>query len=137
MKNRDLLEAMIEDRTRRKRTSEWLEILDGSGMPYAAVNDIQGTMNHKHGKTFFMISWQNYRRKAHRVVLARNMVREVNHPTCGPMKLVNIPVKFSYSEPSIRTAPPLLGQHTDEVLTDVLGMSDSDINHLRKEGVIA
>ena len=52
VKNRDILEAKIENLTRRRRTSEWLEILDGSGMPYAAVNDIQGTMNHEHGKGF-------------------------------------------------------------------------------------
>ena len=65
------------------------------------------------------------------------MVKEVDHPACGPMKLINTPVKFSYSEPSIRTPPPLLGQHTDEVLTDVLGMSEGDIGNLRKEGVVA
>ncbi|KAL9110223.1 MAG: hypothetical protein Q9187_008079, partial [Circinaria calcarea] len=118
VKNRDLLEGKIEDLTRRRKTSEWLEVLEGSGMPYAAVNDIQGTMNHEH-------------------VLARNMVKEVDHPTCGPMKLVNTPVKFSYSEPSIRTPPPFLGQHTDEILTDTLGMSESDIEHLRNEGVVA
>ena len=50
-------------------------------------------------------------------VLARDMVKEIDHPTCGPIKLVNTPVKYSYSEPSIRTAPPVLGQHTDDVLS--------------------
>ena len=70
-------------------------------------------------------------------VLARDMVKEVEHPTCGPMKLVNTPVKYSYSTPSIRTPPPTLGQHTDEVLSDVLGMSESDISSLRGQGIIA
>lgn len=65
------------------------------------------------------------------------MVKEVEHPTCGPMKLVNTPVKYSYSEPSIRTPPPLLGQHTDEVLKDILGMSETDITKLKTEGVVA
>lgn len=65
------------------------------------------------------------------------MVKEVDHPACGPMKLVNTPVKFSSSEPSIRMPPPLLGQHTGEVLTDILGMSEGDIEHLRNEGVVA
>ena len=50
MKNRVELEAMIEEETKSKTTAEWLKILDESGMPYAAVNDIQGTMNHEHGK---------------------------------------------------------------------------------------
>ena len=70
-------------------------------------------------------------------MLARDMVKEVEHPTCGPMKLVNTPVKYSYSEPSIRTAPPLLGQHTDELLRDVVGMQDDEIKSLRQEGVVA
>jgi len=65
------------------------------------------------------------------------MVKEIEHPTCGPIKLVNTPVKYSYSEPSIRTAPPLLGQHTDEILRDIVGMSDGEIRSLKGEGVVA
>ena len=71
------------------------------------------------------------------LVLARDMVKEVEHPVCGSMKLVNTPVKFSESNPSIRTPPPLLGQHTDEVLRDIVGMSESDISALRQNGVVA
>lgn len=70
-------------------------------------------------------------------MLARDMVKEVEHPTCGPMKLVNTPVKYSYSKPSIRTPPPLLGQHTDEVLRDIVGMDDNTIKSLKIEGVVA
>ena len=44
---------MIEEKTRTKTTEEWLDILDQSGMPYAAVNDIQGTLNHEHGEHNF------------------------------------------------------------------------------------
>ena len=71
------------------------------------------------------------------VVLAREMVKEIEHPACGPMKLVNTPVKFSHSDPSIRTPPPLLGQHTDEVLREIIGMSESEIRNLKDEGVVA
>lgn len=70
-------------------------------------------------------------------VLARDMIKEIEHPTCGPMKLVNTPVKYSYSEPSIRTPPPLLGQHTDEILKDIVGMDEGEIEHLKGEGVVA
>jgi len=65
------------------------------------------------------------------------MVTEVEHPACGPMKLVNTPVKYSFSKPSIRTPPPTLGQHTNEVLEGLLGMSPDDIKDLRSQGVIA
>lgn len=65
------------------------------------------------------------------------MVKEIEHPTCGPIKLVNTPVKYSYSEPSIRTPPPLLGQHTDEILKDLVKLDDDEIESLKREGVVA
>lgn len=65
------------------------------------------------------------------------MVKTVSHPACGEMKLVNTPVKYSDSQPGIRTPPPLLGQHTDEVLRDLLGMQHEEVSKLRKEGVIS
>jgi succinate--hydroxymethylglutarate CoA-transferase len=133
VKNRNSLERMIEEITMTKETKEWLELLEGSGMPYAAVNDIQGTLHHEHGMKPSTIS----ARETNFLVFARDMVKEVDHPACGPIKLVNTPVKFSHSEPSIRTPPPLLGQHTDELLTKVLGMTETEIQTLRSEGVVA
>lgn len=87
-------------------------------MPYAPVNDIQTTLSHEH-------------------VLARGMVQTVEHPTCGPIKLVNTPVKYSDSTPGIRMAPPTLGQHTDEVLENVIGMSGEEIDELKAAGVLS
>lgn len=81
------------------------------------MNDVQGTLNHEH-------------------VLARGMVKEVEHEACGTMKLVNTPVKYSESEPGIRTPPPILGEHTDEVLGE-LGYSGEEIGRLRREGVVS
>lgn len=86
-------------------------------MPYAAVNDVQGALNHEHTK-------------------ARNMVVEVEHEQCGPIKLVNTPVKYSESRPRVRTAPPTLGQHTDEVLKDILGFEAGEVVALRAKGAI-
>ena len=54
VKNRVTLEALIETETTKRTTAEWLELLDESGMPYAAVNDIQGTLNHPHGKSWLL-----------------------------------------------------------------------------------
>jgi succinate--hydroxymethylglutarate CoA-transferase len=72
-----------------------------------------------------------------RTVLARGMVQEIEHPSCGPINLVNTPIKYSESKPGIRTPPPTLGQHTDEILRDTLNMTDADIQDLRSEGVVA
>jgi succinate--hydroxymethylglutarate CoA-transferase len=71
------------------------------------------------------------------IVLARGMVQEVEHPACGPIKLVNTPVKYSHSTPGIRSAPPTLGQHTDDILKNTLGMSEDELASLRSEGVVA
>lgn len=116
--NRVELEAELEAVSQTKTTQQWLEIFEGSGMPYAAVNDVQDTLNHSH-------------------TLARNMVVEMEHEACGPIKMVNTPVKFSGSQPSVRSAPPLLGQHTDEVLSEHLGLTESNIATLKKKGVIS
>jgi succinate--hydroxymethylglutarate CoA-transferase len=50
------------------------------------------------------------------------MVKEMDHELCGKIKMVNTPVTYSESKPSIRTVPPMLGQHTDEVLRETLGV---------------
>jgi len=115
--NRVELDTLIETFTQTKTTSEWLEVFEGSGMPYSAVNDIQGTLNHEH-------------------VLARGMVKEMEHEWCGPIKMVNTPVKYSESRPSIRSVPPMLGQHTDEILREVLGLNESEIEKLKAEGAV-
>ncbi|KAH8808116.1 CoA-transferase family III domain-containing protein [Xylogone sp. PMI_703] len=113
--NRVELDSSIESITQQKTTQEWLEIFEGSRLPYAAVNDVQTTLNHSH-------------------VLARDMVKEINHEFCGPIKMVNTPVKYSESKPGIRTPPPVLGQHTDEVLKDIVGLNDSEIEKLKLKG---
>lgn len=115
--NRNELEANIESITQQKTTQEWLEIFEGSGLPYAAVNDIQGTLNHEHTK-------------------ARNMVVEMDHEQCGPIKMVNTPVKYSETQPTVRSAPPMLGQHTAEVLREHLDMAETDIAALTEQGII-
>ena len=50
VQHRELLEGMIEDVTKTKTTKEWLAILDGTGMPHAAINDVQATVNNEHGE---------------------------------------------------------------------------------------
>ena len=65
------------------------------------------------------------------------MVSTIEHESCGPIKLVSSPVKFSHSNPTIRTAPPTLGQHTDEVLTEILKMDGEEISALKAKGVLS
>lgn len=53
------------------------------------------------------------------------------------MKLVNTPVKYSHATPGIRTAPPTLGQHTDDVLGEYCGFAKDDVARLKQEGVVS
>jgi crotonobetainyl-CoA:carnitine CoA-transferase CaiB-like acyl-CoA transferase len=70
-------------------------------------------------------------------VQARGMVQTIDHPACGPIKVISPPVKYSNAEPSIRSPPPLLGEHTDELLQDLVGLSQECIEELKKKGVVA
>jgi crotonobetainyl-CoA:carnitine CoA-transferase CaiB-like acyl-CoA transferase len=71
-------------------------------------------------------------------VKAREMVIEMDHPATGgkPAKLIASPIKMSATPVTYRLAPPMLGQHTDEVLREKLGLSDADIAALRGKGVV-
>ena len=71
------------------------------------------------------------------LVLERGMVKEIDHPDCGPIRLVNTPVKYSHATPNkITQPPPTLGQHTDEILGD-LGLGKDAIHQLKQEGVVS
>lgn len=111
------LEQTIEDVTVTKTTQEWLAVYEGKGLPYAAVNDVQTTLNHEHTK-------------------ARNMITEVEHEQCGTIRLVNTPIKMSETQPTVRSPPPLLGQHTEEVLQEHLGLQPEAIQALKAKGVV-
>ncbi|KAL3495347.1 CoA-transferase family III domain-containing protein [Aspergillus germanicus] len=115
--NRAVLEALIEEETRKLDTVEWQRRFEGSGLPFAVVNDVKGTMEHEH-------------------VQARGMVQTIAHPACGPIKVISPPVKYSNAEPSVRRPPPLLGEHTDEILGE-MGLSEGDIRGLREGGVVS
>jgi len=67
---------------------------------------------------------------------ARAMVETVAHPTAGPVKMLGIPVKFSDTPASIRAAPPTLGQHSDKILQDMLGLDAARIASLRANRTI-
>lgn len=117
VQNRHILEPLIESITRSQPLSHWLDKLEGSGVPYAAINDVKTTLEHEH-------------------VLARGMVTEVEHPMCGKVRLVNTPVKYSGASPGVRSPPPVLGQHTREILSGVVGLGEGEIEGLIREGVV-
>ncbi|KAI8605943.1 CoA-transferase family III domain-containing protein [Dissophora ornata] len=115
--NRQDLIQIMTNRLKSENNQFWLRALEGKGVPFAPINNI--------GQTF-----------GHPQVLARSMVQEIRHPKAGKIKVAGTPVKCSHTKPSIRTPPPLLGEHTDEVLKSILGYDSSRIQNLNETKAI-
>lgn len=92
-------------------------ILSRAGVPFSPVSDIPTAL-------------------AHEQTAACQMVQTVEHPKTGPIKLVGPVPKLSTTPATIRSAPPLLGEQTEQVLGELLGNSKSEIRQLRANGVI-
>jgi crotonobetainyl-CoA:carnitine CoA-transferase CaiB-like acyl-CoA transferase len=117
VENRSLLIGLLAEIFLGRSTDEWLKLLNSAEVPCAPVQTIDQVF------------------KAPQV-LHREMLVEVEHPTAGRVPMAGIPVKFSLTPASVRLPPPLLGQHTEEVLTSWLGMGSEEINDLKKRGEI-
>jgi len=72
----------------------------------------------------------------HPQVIARGALVEMDHPRAGTVRMVGAPVRLSATPGSVRTPAPLLGEHTDAVLRDLLGLQTAEIDTLRAAGVI-
>jgi succinate--hydroxymethylglutarate CoA-transferase len=115
--SRETLDTLISAELKREGAEQWIEKLMAAGIPCGRINSVAQALAAPHA-------------------IAREMVTEVEHPTAGSVKMLGIPFRFSDTPASIRRAPPLLGQHTEAVLREELGFSDTRIAELRKEKVI-
>lgn len=115
--NRESLIARLGAVFLTKSYEEWEAILLPAGMPMGAINTIDRVVDHPQ-------------------VEARGMLVEQEHPVAGTVRMVGVPVRLSETPGAIRTPAPLLGQHTDEVLRDRLGLDDGEIARLRRAGAI-
>jgi crotonobetainyl-CoA:carnitine CoA-transferase CaiB-like acyl-CoA transferase len=97
--------------------ADWLGALEAAKVPCGAINNLAEVFADEH-------------------VQARQMVNTWQHPIQPDLKLVASPIKMSRTPVRQDMAPPLLGQHTDDVLRDVLGYSDEQQTALRNKGVI-
>ena len=116
VERRQELQALIEARLRGEDRETWLQIFAEAGLPCAPINTIAQLF-------------------ADPQVHHREMIVEVEHPTAGRIKLPGIPAKFSLTPGRVQSPPPLLGQHTEEILTGLLGYSAEAIARLRSDGV--
>ena len=70
----------------------------------------------------------------HPQVAARGAIVNMDHPRAGKVRVVGVPIRLSQTPGSVRTPSPSLGEHTDTVLRDILGMTPEDIDALRTAG---
>jgi crotonobetainyl-CoA:carnitine CoA-transferase CaiB-like acyl-CoA transferase len=115
--HRDELNLLINQITVTRTMREWNDALAAAGVPCGPINNLAQVFQDPQ-------------------VLARGMLIELDHPLAGAMRAVANPVRLSETPPEYRSPPPLLGQHTREVLRDLLGMNDSQIDALVKAQVV-
>ncbi len=115
--HRELLDGQIAQALQQDVAQAWVEKLKAVGVPCGRINSVKQAFDDPH-------------------TAARSMIGEVEHPTIGPLQLIGTPFKFSDTPTALRRAPPLLGEHTDEVLRSELGYDEARIAALRLEKVI-
>jgi crotonobetainyl-CoA:carnitine CoA-transferase CaiB-like acyl-CoA transferase len=117
VRNRGVLVPLLEGILKARRKSEWLSALEAAKVPCGAINNLAEVF-------------------ADPQVRERGMVHQWEHPLAGPLQLVGSPIKLGATPVRDYGPPPLLGQHTEQVLAEVLGWNPERIAALRAQEVI-
>ncbi len=118
VKNRETLVPQVEKIMLQKSSIEWLDALNERAIPCGPINNVEQVFDDPQ-------------------VRHRGMQLELDHPVAGKVASVANPIKLSVTPVEYQQAPPMLGEHTNSVLTSLLGLSDQDLDLLRSRGVIA
>jgi crotonobetainyl-CoA:carnitine CoA-transferase CaiB-like acyl-CoA transferase len=113
----EISDELVAEHIKGMTRMEAFDYLAGFGMPVAPIYEPHETMTDPH-------------------LRERGMFVEVEHPMAGAYTVPNFPVKFSETPGEVTSAAPMLGQHTEEILTTLLGYSSDEITALEKEGKI-
>ncbi|MFB4165098.1 CaiB/BaiF CoA transferase family protein [Alteribacillus sp. JSM 102045] len=116
IENRTELRELLESEFVKKGADEWEELLSSAMIPCGPVNNVEQVFNHPQ-------------------VRARQMVQNSSHPTLGEIKTVRNPIKFTNTRVEATSHPPILGEHTEDILMDY-GLSEKEIRVLKENGVI-
>jgi len=115
--NHDQLFPILSEIMRGRTTDQWIEELDAIGVPCGPINTIDKVVNHPQ-------------------VLAREMIAKVAHEVTGSVEIPGVPIKLSETPGQVDDPAPTLGEHTAEILTELLGMSAEMVERLEQDGVV-
>ncbi|OGK95803.1 MAG: CoA-transferase [Candidatus Rokubacteria bacterium RIFCSPHIGHO2_02_FULL_73_26] len=115
--HRDVLDGLVADVLRGDVARAWLDRLRAAGVPCGRINTVAQALDDPHAA-------------------ARGMVETVEHPAAGALRLLGIPFKLAGTPATVRRPPPTLGQHTEEILRDELGLGAARVAELRAQKVI-
>jgi Predicted acyl-CoA transferases/carnitine dehydratase len=111
------LYAYLNDAFRDKTTAEWIVDLEAAGIPCGPINTMDKVVRDPQ-------------------ILFREMIVTTDHPVAGPVKMAGLPVKMSATPGSVDRPAPLLGQHTAEILRELLSLDDKAVEGLRSRNVL-
>jgi len=111
------LDAILAGVFAKRPTRDWVGALEAAGVPNGPINTLEQVF-------------------AEPQAIARGLKLELAHPAAGRVSLIRSPMRFSATPVEHERPPPVLGQHTDEVLRGVLGLSEPEIAKLRADGVV-
>ncbi len=117
VENRQLVTETLTPVMKSKTTAEWIDALEALKIGCGPINTLKDVFNDPH-------------------VIARDMVKQLPHASGETVTVIANPVKLSATPPDYRISPPVLGEHTQEVLSGVLGMSEAEIAGLREKGIL-
>ena len=115
--NHSELFPILSEIMRQRTTDEWIDALENIGVPCGPINTIDKVVNHPQ-------------------VQARNMITQVIHQMTGAVEVPGLPIKLSDTPGDVDIPAPNLGEHTVEILTDVLKMSTDEVKQLKQERII-
>jgi crotonobetainyl-CoA:carnitine CoA-transferase CaiB-like acyl-CoA transferase len=117
VRNRAAIVAEMQRLVKKRSTREWLEMLGPIGVPCGPINDMAQTFDHPQ-------------------IRHRGMKLEMTHPSGASIPLVASPMRFTEHPIEYDRPPPMLGEHTREVLTDLLELDEAQIDSLRAAGIV-